>query len=333
MSSTPTEYPTPPGWLASIPGYGGYHAKEQRRLADRAVREELARRLASSIQQLQRLSAALARSRRYPDLAPVDAVTGRLHLLADRLRTAPEGYRGLFENDAIDEGVLEQVIGFDAALASGIERVAVLSGSLNERAAGPVLESPAGVELVELVEKLHERLDARAGVFTSGVALTPAKALAVLQEPPRPQPRLSLKPGDALSYGNTDYVADAVVTYQGQGGRAWTEYRLRDGSAERWLLVGPEASSLLEPIAAEEVSFEQSDSAVAGGERFHPRADGQATASVVGPAGERRGVPVSYRDYAGEAEAVLAVRDFDGERRIFRGTTIDPALLTVYPRT
>ena len=328
--SAPTAYPKPPGWLAAIPGYSDYHAKEQRRLADKALREELARRVTSAVQQLQRLSAALAAARRFGDLGPVDAVTGRLQHLADRLRAAPEGYRGLFEQEKIDEAALDQVIAFDTALAAGVDRLGTLAGALNERGDGPVLQSAAGVELVELIDKLHQRLDARTTVFTGGAALAPEQALAVLQTPAPPPPKLSLKPGDAVSYGAADLLVDAVVTYRGD--RDWTEYRLRDGNAERWLVAEPEAHSLLTP-ATEEVNLDDTDTATVGGEQFSLRAHGQATASLIGPGGEQRNVPVTYRDYHAAGDAVLAVRDWGDERRVYRGDPIDPALLTVYPKT
>jgi hypothetical protein len=329
--SAPTNYPKSPAWLAGIPGYSGYHAKEQRRLADRALREDLARRVTAAVQQLQRLSAALARARRFGDLGPVDGLTGRLQHLADRLRAAPEGYRGLFEQERVDEAVLDQVIAFDTALAAGVERLGVLVAGLSERAPGPVLDTPAGMELVELAERLHARLDARTAIFASGARVAPETALAVLQDPPRPAPKLSLKPGDAVSYGSTDLLVDAVVTYQGD--RAWTEYRLRDARAERWLVAEPAAASLLAPAAAEEVNLEEDDSATIGGQRYRLRAYGQATASLVGPAGEQRNVPVTFRDYRDDDDGVLAIRDWGGERRVYRGNLIDPALLTVYPRT
>lgn len=328
--SAPTGYPKPPAWLAGIPGYSGYHAKEQRRLADRALREDLARRVTAAVQQLQRLSAALARARRFGDLGPVDGLTGRLQHLADRLRAAPEGYRGLFERERVDEAVLDQVIAFDTALAAGVERLGVLVAGLSERVPGPVLDTPAGKELGELAERLHARLDARAAIFASGARIAPETALAVLQDPPRPAPKLSVKPGDAVSYGSADLLVDAVVSYQGD--RAWTEYRLRDASAERWLVVEPAVASLLAPAAAEEVTLDE-ESAIIGGQRYRLHADGQATASLVGPAGEQRNVPVTFRDYRDDGDGVLAIRDWGGERRVYRGTLIDPALLTVYPRT
>jgi hypothetical protein len=327
--TAPTEYPKPPDWLAAIPGYEGYHAKEQRRLADKALREDLARRIGTAVQQLQRLSAALAAARRFGDLGPVDGLTGRLQHLADRLRAAPEGYRGLFEQERIDEAALDQALAFDAALAAGVDRLGALAGALSARGDGPALASPAGVELVELVDKLHQRLDARTAVFTSGVALAPEQALAVLQAPTPAPPPLSLKPGDAVSYGDADLLVDAVVAYRGD--RAWTEYRLRDGSAERWLVAEPEAYSLLAP-ATEEVNLDDGDTATVGGRRFRLHAHGQATAGLVGPGGERRNAPVSYRDYRGENDTVLAVRDWGDERRVYHGDLIDPALLTVYPK-
>ena len=69
-------------------------------------------------------------------------------------------------------------------------------------------------------------------------------------------------------------MVDAVVRYTGD--RAWTEYRLRDGSAERWLLVAPEATSLLEPAAGEVTLDDENGAATVGDRRYRSRADGQA---------------------------------------------------------
>lgn len=326
----PADPKQPPSWLASIPGYRGYHDKEQRRLADRALREDLAGRLTTIVQVLQRLSATLASARRYDQLGSVDSLTGRLQHLIDRLRTAPEGYRGLFERERIDEAVLDQVLAFDASLATGIEQAGRLAGGL--RADGPIapLAGPDGQELIALIDRLHARLDARARVFSGGQPLAPDEALAVLADPtPAPAP-LTLRPGDAVSYGGTDYVVDAVIDYQGQ--RTWTEYRLRDGDAERWLMVEPAATSLLAPVPAGEVTLEGDGTASYATRRYRAGAHGQATASVTGPSGSRRGVSVTYRTYVAEPDGVLVFRGWGDEQRHYAGTTIDHDLLSVYPR-
>jgi hypothetical protein len=329
---TPSTYPSPPGWLASIPGYRGYHDREQRRQADRALRQELHDRLGAGIQALQRLSAALAAARRYDQLGPVDTLTRRLQHLGDRLLAVPEGYRGLFDRERIDEATLDQVLAFDAALAGGVERVVTLVSSLSERSSGSVLDDPAGVELRELAERLHQRLDARSRLFSEGQILAPAEALAVLSDPPRPAPPPpAMAVGAAVSYGGVDYVVDARVSYAGE--RAWTEYRLRDVSVERWLVVLPDGIGLLAPIDAAAVALDSAGGAEVAGRRYTPHAHGEATASVSGPAGERRGVPVVFHDLRGEADRWLAVREWGSERRAYEGEPVDPALLQIFAKT
>lgn len=322
-----TTYPEPPGWLAAIPGYRGYHAKEQRRQADRALREDLARRVTSAVGALQRVSATLARERRYADIATVDQLISRLQHLADRLQSQPEGYRGLFQQERIDEEVLDQIIAFDRSLASGIERLGTLAGQAG--AGAPILGDESGQELTALVERLHTRLDARTAVLSSGQALAPQAALAVLAEPaPLPAPPLALKAGDALAYGDANYLVDAAITYAGE--RAWTEYRLRDGSRERWLVVQGDEASLLEPVA--EPIAEADEAATFDGRRYTLAAQGQASAALSGPSGTRRNVPVTFRDYRDEADSRLAVREWGDERRVLHGQTVERELLNVFPR-
>ncbi|MCC6627146.1 MAG: DUF4178 domain-containing protein, partial [Chloroflexi bacterium] len=160
--------------------------------------------------------------------------------------------------------------------------------------------------------------------------LAPGEALAVLADPtPAPAP-LMLRPGDAVSYGGTDYIVDAAIDYQGE--RTWTEYRLRDGDAERWLMIEPATTSLLAPVPVGEITLENDGTASYATRRWRAGAHGQATASITGPSGSRRGVSVAYRTFYAEPDGVLAFRDWSDEQRRYVGTTIDHDLLSVFPR-
>ena len=331
MSSHSGPYREPPAWLARIPGYRGYHDKEQRRLADRALREELARRVRAAAEQVQQVSAELARARRFDDLTALDALGRRVRHLGDRLQTVPEGYRGLFDREQVDEAALEQLIAFDQALAAGVERLNTLASQLSDQTPSPILDGPAGREIVELTDRLLQRLDGRSTVISQGQPLPAQEALAVLAEPVQPAPEITLAPGDALSYVNRDYLVDAVISYRGD--RSWSEYRLRDGADERWLVVTPTGASLLASVG---VTLDESaaESVTLDGTTYRLTTQGQATATLAGPSGDRKGVPVTFRDYQGAdaAGTVLAVRDWGDERRVLQGEPIERELLSVYPR-
>lgn len=331
MTSTPGGYPAPPAWLAGIPGYSGYHAKEQRRLADRALREDLARRIGQSVQALQRLSAALAKARRFDELGPIDTVSRRLQLLVDRLRTSSDGYRALFDRERVDEAVLDQILQFDRSLASGVDRLATLTGALNERLSPPILASPAGQELEQAAELLHQRLDTRSTIIAEGQAVTAGKALEVLAEPPRPSPPPRyIKIGDALSVGQLDYIVDALINYA--GARQWTEYRLRDGERECWLMVEPAGAWLLEPIAPTGLTPSGEMAVELAGRRYTQLHHGQSSATIGGPSGQRTGIPVTYHDYVAETGQRLVRRDWGDQQTVLHGEAIDSALIQVYAR-
>jgi hypothetical protein len=320
-----------PAWLSRLPGYAGYAAKEARRQADRAVREELARRLTAAVQSLQRVSAALAAERLFSELAAVDRASSRIQHLVDRLRSVSEGYRGLFDQERVDEAVLNQIVAFDRAMGRGVETIVERAATLNAHPATPVMTSPAGVELTSAVERLHAQLDARGNLFSSGAALPAEAALAVLADSAPATNHLVMKRGDAVAIDATDYVVDAVIAYAGD--RPWVEYRLRDGTTERWLSVAAGLVLMLTLVTAEEVTIEETGAARVAGHQFHPQAQGTATAALNGPGGERRGVPVTYASYLAADDHWLVVRDWDGERLQATGEPVDPAQITVYPRS
>ena len=111
--------------LASIiPGFGGYIERQNRRAADKLLRETVARRFdeqwkrASQIQ-VEMVSAGLIR---YVD--DMERAALQLRTFIDKISTASYGYSGLFDAVKINEKELEAIYQYDAAFFDLAEQVA-----------------------------------------------------------------------------------------------------------------------------------------------------------------------------------------------------------------
>lgn len=134
-------------WLRILPGYAGYKAKEQRRDADRILREAIHRRLREVADRLLRLQREVA-DRDLSRAGEVDRVARRTQTLADQVRVASYGYAGFFDAVRIGEAELEALYRFDADL---LQKVEALQGALDalERAVREGGDLPAALRSFE----------------------------------------------------------------------------------------------------------------------------------------------------------------------------------------
>jgi hypothetical protein len=104
------------GTLTSLPGIKGYQQKEQRRAADKQLRDALSQRLEEERKRLTALQQELLTSGGLLWLDDVERAGSRIQLLADRVRTAAYGYAPFFDLQQIKEKELDRLADFDRAL-------------------------------------------------------------------------------------------------------------------------------------------------------------------------------------------------------------------------
>ncbi len=109
-------------WLRVLPGYAGYKEKEQRRDADRILREAIRLRLREIADRLLGLQRELA-ERDLSRVDELDRVVRRIQTLADQVGVARYGYAGFFDALRIEEAELEALYRFDADLLQKIEEL------------------------------------------------------------------------------------------------------------------------------------------------------------------------------------------------------------------
>jgi hypothetical protein len=109
--------------LAKIPGYKGYKDKEQRREADKLLRDHIVSRMRTVKSQLDALQTDLISAGKIDLLDEAGSASTQIQTFLDRVRTASYGYGGLFDAVRIKEDDLDRVYEFDSALVGYAERI------------------------------------------------------------------------------------------------------------------------------------------------------------------------------------------------------------------
>ena len=113
--------------ISKIPGYHGYKEKENRRAADKLLRDQLTKQLDEQRRRLAELQRNLVDGGGLLMVDDLDRAVTKVQKLADKIRTAAYGYAGIFDAvkvkedqlDALytfDEGMLEQVTSVQTAI-------------------------------------------------------------------------------------------------------------------------------------------------------------------------------------------------------------------------
>ena len=150
--------------IKGLPGIRDYVDKEVRRDADHRLRQFIAAQLEEQKMRLYDLQKKLMSSGGLKWTDDVDGVVQKLQTLIDRVRSASQGYAGLFDSVRIREEQLDALHRFDVALA---ERVAGLKETFDglaqaisdNKEVGAVVER-ASSAVTELSALFHKRDEA-----------------------------------------------------------------------------------------------------------------------------------------------------------------------------
>lgn len=102
--------------LASmIPGFGGYIERQNRREADKLLRETVARRFDEQWKRTSQLQVDMVSQGMIQYVDDMERAALQLRTFIDKISTAPRGYSGLFDAVKINEKELEAIYQYDAA--------------------------------------------------------------------------------------------------------------------------------------------------------------------------------------------------------------------------
>jgi hypothetical protein len=101
--------------VSFIPGFSGYVERQNRRDADKLVRDTVARRFTELWKRTSNLQADMVSAGKIEYVDDMEKAALQLRTFIDKISTASRGYSGLFDAVKINEKELEQLYNFDLA--------------------------------------------------------------------------------------------------------------------------------------------------------------------------------------------------------------------------
>lgn len=153
--------------LASfIPGFNGYVERQNRRDADKLVRETVARRFTELWKRASNLQVDLVNTGKIEYVDDMEKAAIQLRTFIDKISTAARGYSGMFDAVKINEKELAALYDFDLAFFTLADQIA--SGLDNvEASLGDETALPAAIRnVITLGRQAVENFNRRSEAFT-----------------------------------------------------------------------------------------------------------------------------------------------------------------------
>ncbi len=113
-----------------IPLYGGYKDKELAREADVLLREHLVKQFGQQLDRAQEVTNQMLTGPGLSHLTDMGNANTRLQTLIDKIKTAAQGYSGLFDAVKYKEGELDLLYEFDHDMLLKVDEVAAAVDNL-----------------------------------------------------------------------------------------------------------------------------------------------------------------------------------------------------------
>jgi hypothetical protein len=156
-------------FISKVPGYKGYKEKEQRREADKLVRDYLVRQFEEQQRKLNDQKLQLLSSGLIELIDDLDRASTRLESFIIKIRTASRGYAGLFDAVKVKEEELDALYNFDNALLEGVSRLEASISNLSSAIMAKEGAPQAIADLVALTGELNDTWAKREDVITGAV--------------------------------------------------------------------------------------------------------------------------------------------------------------------
>jgi hypothetical protein len=127
--------------VRQIPGFKGYFEREDRREADRLLRDHIVRVFEERLVEFTQIQKRLVDAGGLMYMERVQGITTNLQTFIDRVNTAARGYAGVFDAIKVKEEELAQLYAFDNALLAYADRLGELLTSF-----GQAIDANEGVE-------------------------------------------------------------------------------------------------------------------------------------------------------------------------------------------
>jgi hypothetical protein len=152
--------------LASlVPGFAGYKASEDRRIADKQLRAVIGERLTKVKARLDGVVESLSRGGNLDSLALIDQSGRRLERLIDRMRFADYGYAAVFDRVQLGEPELIRLYQYDAGIMSELGAFDDAVTQVEQAASDANALRTALAKLDALTIEFDRRFEARKHLF------------------------------------------------------------------------------------------------------------------------------------------------------------------------
>lgn len=101
--------------VSYIPGFSGYVERENRRAADKLLRDTVARRFEEQYKRLSALQSDIISQGNIDYVDDLEKAAIKMRTFTDKIRNASYGYSGLFDAVKINQDELNKIYTFDAA--------------------------------------------------------------------------------------------------------------------------------------------------------------------------------------------------------------------------
>ena len=112
-----------------VPGFRGYKLREERREADRIVRDYIYRVLKQSRDDLTVCLQALSDNRATELIEPMNRLLAKLDRIAEMINHASYGYSGFFDSVKIEEVELDHMLSYDTQLMDLARKLSTIAAS------------------------------------------------------------------------------------------------------------------------------------------------------------------------------------------------------------
>jgi len=151
-----------------IPGLRGYRSKEDIRVSDELLRNQVADRLDHVKGNLQQLTKQVAASNDLTNLTIVGSLMAQVQTLSGEVRHAAQGYAGWVAPIRIDEGKLNKLYDYDYSFVTSVFQLDDATGKTSYDSPAPnAIQSSLGGfsrNVADIRQKWSQRMEAIEGI-------------------------------------------------------------------------------------------------------------------------------------------------------------------------
>jgi hypothetical protein len=158
--------------MLQLPGFRGYKVREERREADRIVRDYLYRALKGARDDLMGCFQFLNNAGTPELIEPTNQLIAKLDRIAEKVNRASYGYSGFFDSVRIEAPQLDQMIAYDTQMLEAARKLADSISNFKMQLSQGKFEDTRNVEngLEALISQLEATFDERKQII-EGVAV------------------------------------------------------------------------------------------------------------------------------------------------------------------